>query len=81
MVRTAQSLEMSAQQLRKMPNSYEPQPLFPQYWVPRPTKLKPDETNAVKYYKNIRNKILEETPFYVTVRKRGLDDDEEEDGM
>lgn len=72
---------MSTQQIRKVPHSYEPQPLFPPYWVPRPTKLKTDEINAVRYYKNIRNKILEETPYYITVRKRSGEQDEEDDGM
>jgi len=32
----------------------------------------------VKYYKNIRNKIAEETPFYITTRKRPAE--EEDDG-
>jgi hypothetical protein len=41
--------------------------------------LSVDETAMVKYYKNIRNKILEETPFYVTTTKRPIED--EDDGI
>jgi len=33
----------------------------------------------VKYYKSLRNKILEETPFYVLGAKRAVKD--EDDGM
>ena len=34
----------------------------------------------MKYYKSLRNKILEETPFYVLGAKRAVKDDED-DGM
>jgi hypothetical protein len=66
--------------LRKSNNqSYEPQPTFPKFILPRPSLLSQEETNMVKYYKSLRNKIKEETPFYITVRKRPAEN-EEDDG-
>lgn len=63
--------------LRTIKAVYEPEPTFPDFLVPRPTKLSQEEMNAVKYYKNLRNKILEETPFYITGKKRAAEDDDD----
>jgi DNA-directed RNA polymerase III subunit RPC7 len=62
-------------------DSYEPQETFPKFTIPRPAKLKAGEVSAVRYYKSLRSKIREETPFYITVRKRGFEEDEEDDGI
>jgi len=64
--------------LRTIKAVYEPEPTFPDFLVPRPTKLSQEEMNAVKYYKNLRNKILEETPFYITGKKRVAEDDDDD---
>jgi hypothetical protein len=63
--------------LRSIKAVYEPEPTFPDFLVPRLTKLSQEETNTVKYYKNLQNKILEETPFYVTGKKRAAEDDDD----
>jgi hypothetical protein len=73
----AQRLGTTIGNLRNMKTDYEPEPTFPNFLVPRPTKLSQDEINAVKYYKNLRNKILEETPFYVLGKKRPAEDDDD----
>jgi DNA-directed RNA polymerase III subunit Rpc31 len=74
----AQQLGTTATALRKAVKAgYEPEPTFPNFLVPRPTKLTQDETTTVKYYKNMRNKIVEETPFYITGRKRPADDEDD----
>jgi DNA-directed RNA polymerase III subunit Rpc31 len=75
----AQKLNTSIGSLRQIRAATEPQPLFPSYIMPRPTKLSKEEVDMVKYYRNIRNKIAEETPFYITPRKRPADD--EDDGI
>ena len=75
----AQKLNTSIGNLRQIRPTTEPQPLFPPFVLPRPTKLSRDEIDMVKYYKNIRNKIAEETPFYISARKRPAED--ENDGM
>jgi len=75
----AQRLGTTTSNLRSLQTKFEPEPTFPTFLVPRPTKLSQDEINMVKYYKNIRNKILEETPFYVIGKKRPADD--EDDGI
>jgi len=62
-------------------SNYDPQPTFPKFTVPRPAKLKQDEINVVRYYKSLRTKIQDETPFYVMVRKRGFEEDEDDDGL
>ena len=76
--RTAQSLDINPAQLRKMQLAYEPEPMFPKFHIPRPTKLTPEESNAVKYYRSLRTRILEDTPFYITTRKRPAEDDEDD---
>jgi hypothetical protein len=76
----AQRLGTTSTALRSMGSfKFDPEPTYPNFLVPRPTKLSVDETTMVKYYKNLRNKILEETPFYITGKKRPADD--EDDGM
>jgi hypothetical protein len=77
----AQRLGTTVTNLRSIKAVYEPEPTFPNFLVPRPTKLSQEETNAVKYYKNLRNKILEETPFHITGKKRVADDDDHDDGL
>ena len=74
----AQQMDTTPNKLWKRDVGYEPDPLFPPFLLPRPTKLTPQEASAVKYYKGIRNKILEETPFYVTLKKRPAEDDEDD---
>jgi len=74
----AQRLGTTVTALRSAKANYEPEPLFPEFLVPRPTKLTPDETNMVKYYRSVRSRILEDTPFYVIGKKRPAD--EEDDG-
>jgi hypothetical protein len=54
--------------------------MFPNFLVPRPTKLTQEEIGMVRYYKSVRNKILEETPFYITGMKRSVPVDDEDDG-
>ena len=76
----AQRLGTTALALRQMKTQFEPEPMFPTFLVPRPTKLTGEEVARVKYYKSLRNKILEETPFYVLGAKRAVKDDED-DGM
>jgi hypothetical protein len=73
----AQRLGTTVGNLRSMKATYEPEPTFPAFVVPRPTKLSQEETNAVKYYKNLRNIILEETPFYITGDKRAAEDNDD----
>lgn len=63
-----------------MKTQFDPEPMFPNFLVPRPTKLTGEESAMVKYYKSLRNKILEETPFYVLGVKRRVEEDDE-DGM
>jgi len=75
----AQKLNTSIRSLRDIRSTTEPQPLFPPFIIPRPTKLSKEETDMVKYYKNIRTKIIEETPFYIVGKKRPAEDDD--DGM
>jgi hypothetical protein len=76
----AQRLGTTSASLRNMGSlKFDPEPTYPDFLIPRPTKLTLDETTMVKYYKNIRNKILEETPFYITTTKRPLED--EDDGI
>ena len=70
----AQRLGTTVGNLRSMKATYEPEPTFPAFVVPRPTKLSQEETNAIKYYKNLRNKFLEETPFYIIGNKRPAED-------
>jgi hypothetical protein len=52
--------------------------MFPNFLVPRPTKLTLEEAAVVRYYKSLRNRIVEETPFYVTGMKRPAVDDEDD---
>jgi hypothetical protein len=74
----AQDMNTTPAKLRKANLGYQPEPTFPDFLVPRPSKLSQDETNMVKYYKNLRNRILDDTPFYITVRKRPVDDDDDD---
>ena len=74
----AQQMDTTPNKLWKRDVGYEPDPTFPQFMLPRPTKLTPEETSSVKYYKGMRNKILEETPFYVNWKKRPAEDDEDD---
>ena len=76
----AKDMKISPSKLRKTNQSYEPEPSYPKYMLPRPTRLHGDEASSVRYYQALRTKILEETPFYITVRKRPAEDDED-DGM
>jgi len=62
-------------------SNYDPQPTFPKFTVPRPAKLKQEEINVVRYYKSLRTKIQDETPFYIMVRKRGFEEDEDDDRL
>jgi hypothetical protein len=74
----AQRLGTTSTALRNMGSlKFDPEPTYPDFLIPRPTKLTLDETTVVKYYKNIRNKILEETPFYVTTTKRPIEDEDD----
>ena len=77
LTKMAQDLNMNPSKLKAMNIDYEPEKRFPDFIVPRPTKLSQDETNMVKYYKNLRKKILEETPFYITPKKRLADDEDD----
>jgi hypothetical protein len=77
----AQRLGTTAVALRQMKTQFDPEPMFPNFLVPRPTKLTQEEIGMVKYYKSVRNKILEETPFYITGMKRPVPVDDEDDGM
>lgn len=74
----AHDMHTTPAQLRKANLGYQPEPTFPDFLVPRPSKLSQDEANTVKYYKNLRNRILEDTPFYIAVRKRPADNDEDD---
>lgn len=74
----AQRLGTTALALRQMKTQFDPEPMFPNFLVPRPTKLTAEEVAIVKYYKSLRNKILEETPFYVLGAKRTVKDDEDD---
>src|SRR5271170_375337 len=74
----AQQMDTTPNKLWKRDVGYEPDPTFPNFLLPRPTKLTPEEVSTVKYYKGIRNKILEETPFYVTLKKRPAEDDDDD---
>ena len=76
----AQRLGTTAVALRQMKTQFDPEPMFPNFLVPRPTKLTQEEIGMVKYYKSVRNKILEETPFYITGMKRPMPVDDEDDG-
>ena len=76
----SKELHTTPNKLRIGDVSYEPEPTFPKFILPRPTRLTQDEVNMVKYYKTLRTKIREETPFYITVRKRPVED-EEDDGL
>ena len=73
----AQKLNTSISSLREIRSTTEPQPLFPPFIVPRPTKLSKDEVDMVKYYKSIRTKIHDETPFYITGKKRPAEDEDD----
>lgn len=77
----AQRLGTTTLALRQMKTQFDPEPTFPNFLVPRPTKLTRDEVGMVKYYKSVRNKILEETPFYVAGMKRAAVADDEDDGI
>jgi len=74
----AQRLGTTALALRQMKTQFDPEPMFPNFLVPRPTKLTLEEAAVVRYYKSLRNRILEETPFYVTGMKRPAVDDEDD---
>jgi hypothetical protein len=74
----AKEMNTTPSKLWKMNPGYEPEPTFPHFTIPRPTKLSQEETNAVKYYKNLHRKIMEETPFYVGPRKRAAEEDEDD---
>jgi hypothetical protein len=75
----ATDLGTTPNKLRKTNNqNYEPQPTYPNFIIPRPSHLHLDEANMVKYYKNLRNRIKDETPFYITVKKRAAEDDEDD---
>jgi DNA-directed RNA polymerase III subunit Rpc31 len=75
----AQKMGTTATEIRKnVKASYEPEPLFPAHLVPRPTKLSQDEIDMVKYYRGLRTRILEDTPFYIIPKKRQIDDDEDD---
>jgi hypothetical protein len=76
----AQRLGTTAVALRQMKTQFDPEPIFPNFLVPRPTKLTQEEIGMVRYYKSVRNKILEETPFYITGMKRPVPVDDEDDG-
>jgi hypothetical protein len=75
----AQRLGTTSTTLRNMSLKFDPEPTYPDFLIPRPTKLTLHETTMVKYYKNIRNKILEDTPFYIITTKRPIED--EDDGI
>ena len=74
----AQRLGTTALALRQMKTQFDPEPMFPNFLVPRPTKLTLEEAAVVRYYKSLRNRIVEETPFYVTGMKRPAVDDEDD---
>lgn len=76
----AKDLNTTTNKLLTTDVSYEPKPAYPKFSLPRPTHLTRDEVNMVKHYKTLRTKIQEETPFYITVRKRAAED-EEDDGF
>jgi hypothetical protein len=73
----AQRLGTTSLALRQMKTQFDPEPTFPNFLIPRATKLTREEVSMVKYYKSVRNKILEETPFYVTGMKRPADDEDD----
>ena len=74
----AKDMKISPNKLRKTNQSYEPEPTYPKFLLARPTHLHRDEVSAVRYYQTLRTKILEETPFYIAVRKRPADNDEDD---
>jgi hypothetical protein len=74
----ATSLDTTPAKLWKRDVTYEPEATYPAFTLPRPTKLTAEEVSTIKYYKGLQNKILEETPFYITVRKRPAENDEDD---
>jgi hypothetical protein len=74
----AREMNITPAKLKNMNFDYEPEKTFPDFILPRATKLSEEETTVVKIYKNLRRRIMDETPFYIVPRKRAVDDPEDD---